>query len=252
MSLVWSLRGVSIVSLWVLRPVLANGFVDWDDHIYLAELARMGRFSWSSLRWMWTSLQPFYLQPIVWMTHLADYQIWGLNPIGHHATNWLLHGVYVGARGHAGVAADREGRGHAARGTAGDERGDRAGVRDSSVAGGIGGVGGGAQRIAVFAVDGGGVVRVRARGRRRRANENAVGGGRRWRCSAVALLTKPFAVSLPVVMLAVDFFPLRRHVGRSAWRLVGEKWLMIALSGAAAVGAIAAQRSTWKELSRTR
>ena len=35
---------------------------------------------------------------------------------------------------------------------------------------------------------------------------------------AVALLTKPFAVSLPVVMLAMDFFPLRRHAGRSAWR----------------------------------
>ena len=28
----------------------------------------------------------------------------------------------------------------------------------------------------------------------------------------VALLTKPFAVSLPLVMLALYFFPLRRHV----------------------------------------
>ena len=71
-ALFWSLLAVSLISLWVFRPVLANGFVHWDDHIYLAELARMGRFSLSSLRWMWTSLQPFYLQPIVWMTHLAD------------------------------------------------------------------------------------------------------------------------------------------------------------------------------------
>jgi protein O-mannosyl-transferase len=48
---------------------------------------------------------------------------------------------------------------------------------------------------------------------------------------AVALLTKPFAVSLPVVMLAVDYFPLRRYAGSGAsWRLVAEKWPMIALS----------------------
>ena len=89
----WSLALVSILSLWGFRPALKNGFVDWDDHIYLGELARMGQFSWSSMVWMWTSLEPFYLQPIVWMTHLADYQIWGLNPVGHHATNWIFHGV---------------------------------------------------------------------------------------------------------------------------------------------------------------
>ena len=93
--LIYLLLAVSVISLWVFRPVLANGFLNWDDQIYLAELGRMGRFSWTSLRWMWTSLQPFYLQPIAWMTHLADYQLWGMNAMGHHATNWLLHGTYV-------------------------------------------------------------------------------------------------------------------------------------------------------------
>jgi len=93
--LILALLLVTALSLWVLRPVLANGFVHYDDDLYLGELERMGGFSWSSLQWMWSSLQPFYLQPIVWMTHLADYQLWGLNPIGHHLTNLLLHGVYV-------------------------------------------------------------------------------------------------------------------------------------------------------------
>ena len=46
----WSLLAVAIVSLWMLRPVLANGFVHFDDDIYLTELVRMGSFSWSSLR----------------------------------------------------------------------------------------------------------------------------------------------------------------------------------------------------------
>src|ERR1017187_4543525 len=93
--LIYLLLAVSLISLWIFRPVLANGFVNWDDQIYLAELVRMGKFSWSSLHWMWTSLQPFYLQPIAWMTHLADYQLWRMTAAGHHATNWLLHGIYV-------------------------------------------------------------------------------------------------------------------------------------------------------------
>lgn len=239
-ALVWSLLGVSIVSLWVLRPVLANGFVNWDDQGYLAELARMGRFSWSSLRWMWTSLQPFYLQPVVWMTHLVDYQLWGLKPIGHHATNWLLHGVYVGLvgmlvwmlTGKVGGIRPRE-RLVMSAGIA-----LVCGIHPLQV-----------ESVAWVAARNGllcSVWMVAALG----AYVRAVGDGDAKKCGwwwtavalhAVALLTKPFAVSLPVVMLAVDFFPLRRHVGRSAWRLVGEKWLMIAMSGAAAFGAIAAQ-----------
>jgi tetratricopeptide (TPR) repeat protein len=68
---------------------------------------------------------------------------------------------------------------------------------------------------------------------------------------AVALLTKPFAVSLPVVMLAMDYFPLRRCEKRSAWRLVAEKWAVIALSALASVGAIAA-RQQMQELPQDR
>ena len=41
-ALFWSLLTVSLISLWVFRPVLFHGFVHWDDDIYLAELVRMG------------------------------------------------------------------------------------------------------------------------------------------------------------------------------------------------------------------
>jgi protein O-mannosyl-transferase len=234
---IWILALVSALSLWVFRPVLANGFVDWDDQIYLAELIRMGRFSLSSLRWMWTSLQPFYLQPIVWMTHLADYQLWGLQPMGHHATNWMLHGVYVALvgtlvwilTGKAGRMRLRE-RLAMSLGVA-----LVCGIHPLQV-----------ESVAWVAARNGllcSVWMVAALC----AYVRAVGTGmnRRWwwataALQAIALLTKPFAVSLPVVMFAMDFFPLRRNVSRNWWRLVQEKWLMIAMSVAAAVGAISA------------
>jgi hypothetical protein len=238
--LIYSLLVVSVISLWVFRPVLANGFVNWDDQIYLAELARMGKFSWSSLRWMWTSLQPFYLQPIAWMTHLADYQIWGMNAVGHHATNWLLHGIYVALVGTLVWLLTG-----AARNIHTLER--------LVMSAGI------ALVCGIHPLQVESVAWVAARNgllcsvwivAALCAYVRAVGSGgkpkRDWwwtsvALQVVALLTKPFAVSLPLVMLALDFFPLRRHVERGWRRLLGEKWLMIALSAAAAMGAVAAQ-----------
>ena len=204
----WSLALVSILSLWVFRSVLANGFVDWDDHIYLGELERMGRFSWSSLRWMWT-----LAGAVLFAAHRVDDASGGLPNLGiepHRASRDELdpaRRVRCACR-HAGLAADREGQccvtGQASRKrlggscaggkysarlvglgfalhfldrAVGDERADRAGVRDSSVAGGIGRVGRGAQRAAVLVVDGGGVVRVRAGDPRRRRPESRLALG---------------------------------------------------------------------------
>ena len=223
-----------------LPQVLANGFVDWDDQIYLVELARMGKFSWASLCWMWTSLQPFYLQPIAWMTHLADYQLWGKTAAGHHATNWVLHGIYVALVGAlvwllSGAAKN---------------------VRVSerlAMSAGIALVCGihplQVESVAWVAARNGllcSIWMVSALC----AYVRAVGGGEKTRrgwwwatvvLQAVALLTKPFAVSLPLVMLALDFFPLRRQEKRGWWRLLAEKWPMFILSAAAALGAVAAQ-----------
>jgi len=243
----WSLALVSIISLWVFRNVLDNGFVDWDDHAYLGELERMGRFSWSSMRWMWTSLEPFYLQPIVWMTHLADYQIWGLNATGHHATNWILHGVYVTLVG--ALVWLLTGKTTPARSGAGNVRpAERlamsmvialvCGIHPLQV-----------ESVAWVAARNGLLCSlwmvaalcayVRAAG-----DDGGLKRGKWWMVvalDAVALLTKPFAVSLPVVMLALDYFPLRRQQKRGLWRLVAEKWAVIALSLAASVGAIVAR-----------
>jgi protein O-mannosyl-transferase len=238
--LIYLLFAVSVISLGVFRPVLANGFVNWDDQLYLAELVRMGKFSWASLGWMWTSLRPFYLQPIVWMTHLADYQVWGMNAMGHHATNWMLHGIYVALVGTLMWLLTG-----AAKNVRVTER--------LAMSAGIALVCGihplQVESVAWVAARNGllcsvWMVAVLC------AYVRAVGSGgepkRGWwwttvTLQAVALLTKPFAVSLPLLMLVLDFFPLRRNVKYSWWRLLVEKWLMIVLSTAAAVGAIAAQ-----------
>ena len=102
------------------------------------------------------------------------------------------------------------------------------GVRDSSVANGIGGLDGGADATAVHDVRDWQPVGLRA-------------GARRWvvwGLYVAALLCKPTAVSLPFVMLAIDYFPLRRHERLGWGRLVWEKAVMIALAGVVGVATV--------------
>ena len=54
-----------------------------------------------------------------------------------------------------------------------------------------------------------------------------------WVLFVAALLCKPMAVSLPFVMLAMDYYPLRRHERLGWGRLVREKAAMIVLAVAA-------------------
>jgi len=74
-----------------LLPVLWNGFVLWDDDLnFLTNDAYRG-LGWPQLRWMFTTfhLEPY--QPLSWVTLGADYVVWGLDPMGYHLTSLLLH-----------------------------------------------------------------------------------------------------------------------------------------------------------------
>src|SRR5512138_224970 len=47
----------------------------------------------SHLRWMFTTFHGGHWQPLSWMTLGLDYTLWGMNPLGYHLTNVLLHAV---------------------------------------------------------------------------------------------------------------------------------------------------------------
>ncbi|HTN73456.1 MAG TPA: tetratricopeptide repeat protein [Methylomirabilota bacterium] len=86
---------VAIVTLLVFLPALQNGFV-WDDDSTIIENsdyhgADFRGLGWSHLRWMFTTFLMGHYQPLSWVTLGSDYLIWGLNPFGYHLTNILLH-----------------------------------------------------------------------------------------------------------------------------------------------------------------
>ena len=72
-------------------PALSNGFVNWDDDRNFLMNPLYRGLGWSQIRWMFTTFHLGPYQPLSWMTLGLDYAIWGMNPFGYHLTSVLLH-----------------------------------------------------------------------------------------------------------------------------------------------------------------
>lgn len=79
--------------LVVFWAALDNGFVDWDDNGYVLNNPMIRSLAPSHLFDMLTTLDRFYWQPVTWLSHAIDYQLFGLNPAGHHFISIVLHGI---------------------------------------------------------------------------------------------------------------------------------------------------------------
>ncbi len=84
---------VVLIALVVLAfgPTLFNDFVEWDDeHVIVNNEAYRG-FSISHLQWMFQTGFAGHYQPLTWLSYAMDFSIWGLDPFGFHLTNLVLH-----------------------------------------------------------------------------------------------------------------------------------------------------------------
>ncbi len=82
---------VALMTLIVFSRALRNGFVNWDDLETLVENQNFRGFTWSHLRWMFTTFHQGHYQPLTWLTFSLDYLVWGIDPFGYHLTNILFH-----------------------------------------------------------------------------------------------------------------------------------------------------------------
>ena len=72
-------------------PILGNEFVEWDDYENLISNESYRGLGWSQFRWMFTTFHMGPYQPLSWASLGLDYLIWGMNPAGYHLTNLVLH-----------------------------------------------------------------------------------------------------------------------------------------------------------------
>ena len=71
-------------------PTLNNGFV-WDDNLNFIENSNYRGISPSHLYWMFTTFYDANYHPLTWLTLGFDFVLWGMNPAGYHLTNLILH-----------------------------------------------------------------------------------------------------------------------------------------------------------------
>src|SRR5271154_696030 len=77
----------------VYAPAMRNGFVNLDDPDYVTRNPHvLAGLTWSDVRWALGSSYPSSnWHPLTWISHMADVQLYGRNPVGHHFTSVLLH-----------------------------------------------------------------------------------------------------------------------------------------------------------------
>jgi len=231
---------LAVATLALYNPVNQHPFINYDDDRYVTENPHVrAGLSAETVSWAFTSTEQANWHPLTWLSHALDCQLFRLNASGHHLTSLLIHVVnavllfllLVSATGRAGpslfVAAlfalhpiNVESVAWVA---------ERKNVL-----------------CTLFFL-----LTIGAYGRYARKPE--------WKrylpvaiLFACGLMAKPMVITLPFVLLLLDYWPLGRAKGspagigvpQASWgKLIWEKVPLLALSAASAVITMTVQRA---------
>jgi protein O-mannosyl-transferase len=84
---------VLLLTVVVYGAALRNEFVNWDDASYVVENRHIRFINGAFFKWAFFNFYSSNWHPLTWISHALDYSLWGLNPLGHHLTNIILHAV---------------------------------------------------------------------------------------------------------------------------------------------------------------
>ncbi|MDA2934921.1 tetratricopeptide repeat protein [Acidobacteria bacterium AH-259-D05] len=83
-------------TLLVYAPIRDHQFLRYDDYTYVARNARIQQgLTWENVAWAMTAFQQDLWKPVTLLSHMLDCQLFGLNPTGHLLMNLLFHVVNV-------------------------------------------------------------------------------------------------------------------------------------------------------------
>ena len=83
---------LAVGTLCVYAPVLWCDFVEYDDTVYVTENQHVLQgLTWEQVDWAFANLAAGFWHPLTWLSHMLDVQLYGLHAWGHHLTNLLLH-----------------------------------------------------------------------------------------------------------------------------------------------------------------
>jgi tetratricopeptide (TPR) repeat protein len=230
----WQVAGLCLflaaITFAVFGQTLTHEFVDFDDNAYVYENPVVARgLTRKGIIWAFTGVHANNWHPLTWLSHMLDCQLYGLQPGGHHLTNVLLHTATVIAL----FLVLRQMTGALWRSAFVAAMFAIHPLRVESVAWV-------AERKDVLS----GlffILTIGAYARYARGAGSPVRYGLVLLLFALGLMCKPMLVTLPLVLLLLDYWPLQRMGPQKLSGLVLEKLPLLALSAASCVATLVAQ-----------
>jgi len=83
-------------TLLLYSPVLNHAFVNYDDPAYVTSNPHILQgLSPQNIAWAFTATIESNWHPLTWISHMTDVRLFGTNPLGHHMVNVILHALNV-------------------------------------------------------------------------------------------------------------------------------------------------------------
>jgi protein O-mannosyl-transferase len=83
---------LALITLLVYLPAARDGFVNYDDQDYVTENSVVQKgLTWTGIKWAFTTSHASNWHPLTWLSHMADCELFGLNPGAHHLISVLFH-----------------------------------------------------------------------------------------------------------------------------------------------------------------
>ena len=81
-----------MVTLMVYLPVRQHSFVVYDDSDYVTDnrVVQVG-LTWAGVKWAFTTGHASNWHPLTWLSHMLDVQLFGTGPTGPHVVNVLFY-----------------------------------------------------------------------------------------------------------------------------------------------------------------
>ncbi len=82
---------IIIITFTVFFPCLRNGFVNWDDDVYIIKDTVMQNLSWQNVKTIFTSSQFSNYHPLSRISYALEYHFFKQEPFIYHLNNLILH-----------------------------------------------------------------------------------------------------------------------------------------------------------------
>ncbi len=90
----WICAVIVLACCVVYVQTLWHDFVNYDDAAYVTENPMVqGGLNWAGVVWAFTTDRAMYIHPLTWLSHMADCTLYGMRPWGHHLTSVILHAI---------------------------------------------------------------------------------------------------------------------------------------------------------------